>query len=80
MATPEVTKMSDNKINGFDRYEVEDAARTLIKAQSIPNDTRKGFYDTVKKEVAKQAVASKQAAKEAQVASKLHKVFDKKET
>lgn len=79
MSTPEVTRM-DNKINGFDRYDVEEAARTLIKAQSIPNDTRKGFYETVKKEVAKQSVAANKAAKEAQVAVKLHKVFDKKET
>lgn len=74
---PEVTKMVD-KINGFDRYDVEEAARTLIKAQSIPNDSRKGFYDTVKKEVVKQATASEKAAKEAQVAVKLHKVFDKR--
>ncbi len=78
MSMPEVTKMSDNKINGFDRYDVEEAARTLIKAQAIPNDSRKGFYETVKKEVVKQAAAADEAAKEAQVAVKLHKVFDKK--
>jgi hypothetical protein len=77
MAMPEVAKMSDNKINGFDRYGVEEAARTLIKAQSIPNDPRKGFYDTVKKEVVKQAASANKAAKEAQVAVKLHKVFKK---
>ena len=67
--------MSSNKINGFDRYDIEEAARTLIKAQAIPNDSRKDFYDTVKKEIAKQATASTKAAKEAQVAVKLHKVF-----
>ncbi len=69
--------MSRDKINGFDRYDVEEAARTLIKAQAIPNDTRKGFYDTVKKEVVKQAAAAEKAALEAKVASKLHSTFKK---
>lgn len=77
MSVSEAPEMASDKINGFDKYDIEEAARTLIKAQSIPNDTRKGYYDTVKKEVAKQAAASAKATKEAQVAVKLHKVFKK---
>ncbi len=74
----EPIEMSRDKINGFDRYDVEEAARTLIKAQAIPNDKRKGFYTTVLKEVDKQAAAAEQAAMEAKTAVALHKTFKKK--
>ena len=73
----EAIEVSRDKINGFDRYDIEDAARTLIKAQAIPNDKRKGFYATVQKEVEKQAAAAEKAALEAKVASKLHSTFKK---
>jgi hypothetical protein len=72
---PETSPMSSSKINGFDKWEVEEAARTLIKAQQIPNDKRKGFYNTVKIEVKKQADAAQKAAVEAKAAVNLHKVF-----
>jgi len=51
-----------NKINGFDRWDIESAADSLIKAESIRNDKRKGFYATVMKEVDKKAKDADDAA------------------
>lgn len=81
MANIGVPNMSDresNKINGFDKYEIEDAARTLITAQKITLDKRKGFYDTVKKELTKQVKAADEAAVVAKVAQKLSETFGSK--
>ena len=51
-----------NKINGFDKWDIESAADTLIKAESIRDDKRKGFYETVSKEVVIKAKAADEAA------------------
>lgn len=51
-----------NKINGFDKWEIESAADSLIKAETIRNDKRKGYYDTVQKEVVRKAEDADQAA------------------
>jgi len=66
-----------NKINGFDKWEIEDSARTLIKAEDIRNDKRKGFYTTVLAELDKQVKAAERAALVAQTARKLNKTFGK---
>lgn len=66
------------KTNSYDEYDVSNAADTLIKAQEIPHDKRKGFYDAVKKEVAKKAAASERAALEARATATLHGLFRKK--
>lgn len=57
------------KIGGFDKYEVESAARTLIEAQEIKAKPK--FLKVVIKEVERQAEAAKRAALEKQVAAKL---------
>lgn len=60
------------KIGGFDKWEVEDAARTLIEAQEIKAKPK--FFKVVIVEVQKQAEAAKRAALEKQVAAKLIKM------
>ena len=45
-----------------DRWDIESAADSLIKAESIRNDKRKGFYATVMKEVDKKAKDADDAA------------------
>lgn len=50
------------KKDKWDEYDVRHAADTLIEAQTIKVDKRKGFYDAVKKEVVKKAKAADQAA------------------
>lgn len=71
--------VATNRRKKFDEYDVRDAARTLIKAQEIPKDPRKGFYAAVKKELGQQAVCAEKAALEAKVTAKMHKVFGKGE-
>lgn len=56
-----------DKINGFDRYDIREAVDTLIKAESIRTDSRKGFYETVKKELIKKTEAAEAAAVAARV-------------
>lgn len=51
-----------NKMNSYDKYDVRSAADTLIEAQTIRTDKRKGFYEAVKKEVVKKAEAADRAA------------------
>lgn len=62
-------KMSDKKIGGFDKWEVESAARTLIEAVEIKRKPK--FLAVVKKEVLKQAKLAEAAALEKKVAAKL---------
>ncbi len=66
---------TSKKIGGFDKWEVEDAARTLIEAQEIKMKPK--FYAVVIKEVEKQAAAAQRAAMEKKVAVKLIKLQKK---
>jgi len=66
---------SPKKIGGFDKYDVEEAARTLIRAQEIKAKPK--FFAIVVKECEKQAEAAKRAALEKQVATKLIKMGSK---
>ena len=50
------------KKDKYDEYDVRSAADTLIQAQAIKADKRKGFYAAVVKEVAKKAEAADKAA------------------
>lgn len=68
------------KIGGFDKWEVESAARTLIEAQEIKAKPK--FFAVVQAECDRQAEAAlkaanekKVAATEIKVAAKLKKVF-----
>lgn len=70
---------SSNKINGFDRYDIEGSARTLIDAEKIRNDKRKGFYSTVLKELAKQVKAAQEAALVAKTTERLARTYGKNE-
>lgn len=54
--------MTCAKKSGYDKYDVESAADTLIRAQTIRADKRKGFYEAVEKEVVKKAEAADRAA------------------
>ncbi len=60
----------------FDKWEVEDGARTLIEAQAI--EKRPKFYETVKKELIKQAKAAQEAVIEAKAKVRLKQTFGKK--
>jgi len=62
------------KINGFDKYEIEEAARTRIKYQRIMADKRKGFQGAVQKEVDKQAAAAEKEAEAATTARDLNRI------
>jgi len=62
------------KIGGFDKWEVESSARTLMDAEKIKAGDPK-FYTVVKKECDKIAEAAKRAALEKQVAAKLIKAY-----
>lgn len=73
----EVTMASGDKINGFDKYDIENSARTLIDAEKIRNDKRKEFYPTVLKELDKQIKAAEEAALVAKTAGKLNKIYGK---
>ncbi len=64
---------TSKKIGGFDKWEVESAARTLIEAQEIKAKPK--FLKVVIKEVEKQAEAARRAALEKKVAAKLIKAF-----
>ncbi len=58
------------KIGGFDKWEVTEAARTLMEAEKIKAGDSK-FLAVVQKECDKIAEAAKRAALEKQVAAKL---------
>lgn len=69
----ESPKMAEKKINGFDKWEVESSARTLMDAEKIKAGDPK-FYTVVKKECDKIAAAAQRAALEKRVAAKLIKL------
>lgn len=66
--------MESKKIGGFDKWEVESSARTLMDAEKIKAGDPK-FYAVVKKECSRIAEAAKRAALEKQVAAKLIKAY-----
>jgi hypothetical protein len=53
--------VSSEKINGFDKWDVESDARTLIKAKELENTGEK-YYKTLLAEVEKTAKAATEAA------------------
>ena len=61
--------MADKKINGFDKWEVESAARTLMEAIEIKGKPK--LFALAKKEAKKQAKLAEAAALEKKVAAKL---------
>jgi len=70
-------RTENGKINGFNKWDIESAARTLIDAEKIKADARKGYLKTVMAEVGKQAKAADEAALAAKTAKNLSKVFGK---
>lgn len=52
---------TEKKINGFDKWEVENAVRTMIEAKNIK--LRPKFYAAVRKEARRQAEAAQEIAK-----------------
>jgi len=65
--------MVEKKINGFDAYDVKDAARKILEVEEIKN--RPKFYKTVKKQLAKDAKEIHEALKEHKVKTNLKKVL-----
>ncbi len=57
-----------NKIEGYDRYDIENGARTLMDAKRIENEDPKK-YAVICKEVKKQADAAMEVAAEKQLAA-----------
>lgn len=66
--------MATEKIDGFDKWEVESAARNLIEVEAIKKKPK--FYAVVKKELIRQAQAAREAALEAKVGKKLKTTFE----
>ncbi len=64
---------SEKKIGGFDKYEVESAARSLMEAIKIRKNPK--LFALAKKEAAKQAKLAEAAALEKKVNAKLLKTF-----
>lgn len=58
----EVPKMADKKVNGFEKYEIENAARTLIEAKEMENKPK--LFTLAKKEVERQAKAAQAVLKQ----------------
>lgn len=65
----------EKKINGFDKYEIESAARTLMEAIKIRKNAK--LLPLAKKEAAKMAKEAAAAALEKKVAAKLVQTFGK---
>jgi len=74
MTEKEISKMAVEKIGGFDKWEVESAARKLIEVEELKK--RPKFYAVVKKELLRQAQAAEKAAIEAKVGKKLKTTFE----
>ena len=55
--------MATEKINGFDKWEVENAAKDLIRSEEIRKKPK--FYAAVKKELRRQTEAAQVALKKA---------------
>ncbi len=64
----------EEKIDGYDKYEVESCVDALIKAKKIVND--KKLYPLVKAELKRKAVAVSAAAEEANLTSVVQKKLD----
>ncbi len=60
MKTSEAKPVKDKKINGFDEFEIDDAARTLLRAEEIKQDPK--LMEAVKPKLEKQAKAVVSAA------------------
>ena len=73
MGEPVMACTTEKKIDGFDKWEVEGAASTLIEAKEITK--RPKFYKTVLKEVDKQIKAAQAVALEAKVGKQLKKTY-----
>lgn len=67
---------SEKKIDGFDKWEVEEAARTLMRAIEIRQKPK--LFALAKKEATKQAKLAEAAALEKKVQAKLAQTFGKK--
>lgn len=67
------------KIAGFDKWEVEDAARTLMNAEKIKAGNPK-FLKVVQGECDRIAAAAEKAALEKKTQAKLVKVFKRGDT
>ena len=65
------------KINGFDEYEIKEAARTLMKAIEIRKDAK--LLPLAQKAAAKIASEAEAAALEKKVANKMVQTFGKKD-
>lgn len=61
-----------DKIDGFDKWEVESAARDMIRVQEIEADPK--FHKVVVKELERQAKASAAALLEAKVSKKFKEI------
>lgn len=73
---PVMAYNTEKKINGFDHYEIENAARTLMEAIKIRKDTK--LFPLAQKEAMKQAKLAEAAALEKKVSAKLLQTFGKK--
>ena len=67
---------SNKKIDGFDKWEVESAARTLMEAIEIRRKPK--LFVLAQKEALKQAKLAQAAAMEKKVSAKLVQTFGKK--
>ena len=65
----------DKKINGFHKYEIESAARTLMEAIKVRKDPK--LFPLAKKAAAKMAEEAEAAALEKKVNAKLVQTFGK---
>lgn len=61
--------MKSDKINGYDKWDVESDARTLIKAKELENGDQK-YYKVIVAEVEKTAEAATEAAAQKAQAAK----------
>ena len=67
------TKMAEKKIDGFEHYEIEGAARTLMEAIEIRKKPK--LFALAKKEAIKVAKLAEAAGLEKKVNAKLLKTF-----
>ncbi len=65
----------DKKINGFDKYEIDSAARTLMEAVRIKKNTK--LLSLAKKAATRMAKEAEAAALEKKVEAKLMQTFGK---
>ncbi len=78
MSSPEPIgekSMASKKIDGFDKWEIEQAARTLMEAIEIKGKPK--LFALAKKEATKIAALAEKAALEKKTQARLLKVFGK---